>query len=213
MRRASEHAAEGPPSQPVLIVDDDPAFAAMVGEALSRAGFESLHVTTGAEAIELARRERPTAVLLDVLLPGATGYEICRELRDEHGEQLPIVFVSGERTEAADKVAGLLVGGDDYLVKPFDPDELIARVRRLVEKADAAAEPAPAGALLALTPRELEVLGLLAQGLNQPAIAGQLFISPTTVGTHIQRILAKLDVHSRTEAVALAYRERLLEPV
>ena len=80
-------------------------------------------------------------------------------------------------------------------------------------KVGAAPEPSPGGALHALTPRELEVLGLLAQGLNQPAIAGRLFISPTTVGTHIQRILAKLDVHSRAEAVALAYRERLLEPV
>jgi DNA-binding NarL/FixJ family response regulator len=208
----NEHAVEGS-AQPVLIVDDDRMFAAMVADTLCRAGFESRHVPTGNEAIELARRERPTAVILDVLLPGATGYEICRELRDEHGEQLPIVFVSGERTDAADKVAGLLVGGDDYLVKPFDPDELIARVRRLVAKVDAAAESPPAGVLLNLTPRELEVLGLLAQGLNQPAIAGRLFISPTTVGTHIQRILAKLDVHSRAEAVALAYRGRLLEPV
>ena len=116
----NEHAVDGS-AQPVLIVDDDPMFAAMVADALCRAGFESRHVPTGGEAIELARRERPTAVILDVLLPGATGYEICRELRDEHGEQLPIVFVSGERTDAADKVAGLLVGGDDYLVKPFGP--------------------------------------------------------------------------------------------
>ncbi len=199
--------------QTVLIVDDDPIYGAFVSDALSRAGFAGHQVETGAEAIDFAHGERPAAVILDVILPGASGYEICHELREEHGPDLPIVFVSGVRTEPADRVAGLLVGGDDYVVKPFDPDELIARVRRLVATSTAKEnDTLPISGFSDLTNRELEVLRLLAQGLNQGEIAGRLFISPSTVGSHIQRILTKLGVHSRAHAVALAYRERLLEP-
>ena len=150
-------------------------------------------------------------MLLDVILPGGTGYEICRELKDEHGADLPVVFVTGERTESADKVAGFLVGGDDYLVKPVDPDELIARVRRLTTQAEPPSIRAGTQ-LEELTPRESEVLRLLAEGLTAAQIAAKLVISPKTVATHVQRILAKLGVHSRTQAVALAYESGFLAP-
>lgn len=130
-------------------------------------------------------------------------------MRHKHGDDLAIVFVSGDRTDPADRVAGLLVGGDDYLLKPTDPDELIARVRRLLARAAPAAEPAPRNGLSELTRRELEVLRLLADGLDQTAIAEQLVFSRATVATLIQRILRKLDVHSRAQAVALAYQEGL----
>jgi DNA-binding NarL/FixJ family response regulator len=206
----AEHRA-GP--SPVLVVDGDQDYCKFVTEVLQRAGFTTHHVASGEEAVAFARTRRPAAVILDVILPGATGYEICRELREEHGEHLPIVFVSGERTTPADRVVGLLIGGDDYLVKPIDPDELSARLRRLITRATAPrGETGPrAEAFAELTTRESEVLRLLAQGLNQEDIARELDISPATVGTHIQRILTKLDVHSRTQAVALAYKEKLVE--
>ena len=73
-------------------------------------------------------------MILDVRLPDLSGYEVCRELRDRLGASVPVMFVSGERIESFDRVAGLLVGGDDYLVKPFELDELVARARRLVER-------------------------------------------------------------------------------
>ena len=195
--------------QPVLIVDGDEEYCAFVSDHLSRAGYSSRQVSTAADAIALAHRERLAAVLLEVSLPEACGYEVCHELRVEHGDGLPIVFVSGDRTASADRVAGLLVGADDYLLKPTDPDELVARVRRLVARAAAPAEGAPRSGSSELTRRELEVLRLLADGLDQNAIAGKLVISQATVATHIQRILKKLNVHSRTQAVALAYREGL----
>jgi DNA-binding NarL/FixJ family response regulator len=103
-------------------------------------------------------------------------------------------------------VAGLLLGGDDYLVKPFDPDELLARARRLL--------PAPlidGRKAHELTRRELHVLSLLVDGLTQSEIADKLVISPKTVSKHIEHILAKLGVHSRAQAVALAVRGGLLE--
>ena len=113
------------------------------------------------------------------------------------------MFVSGERVEPCDRVAGLLLGADDYVVKPFAPDELIARVRRLVVRS-ASDEP---GALRSkLTRREQEVLQLLASGLTQPEIARELVISSSTVASHIEHILDKLGVHSRAQAVALALR-------
>lgn len=92
----------------------------------------------------MPRRHELALVVLDVNIPGISGYEICRRLRDEFGPALPILFLSGERTESFDKVAGLLVGGDDYLVKPFSPDELVARVQKLAGRAQGQPEPAVA---------------------------------------------------------------------
>ena len=140
-----------------------------------------------------------------------TGYEVCRQLRDAYGESLPVIFTATTRTDSADRVAGLLIGADDYVVRPFAPDELIARVRRALVRVAAAPSPRIVRpSLYGLTARELEVLALLAYGLSQKAIARELFISPQTVATHIQH-LAKLDVHSRAEAVALAHREQLVD--
>jgi len=202
----------GPPV--VLVVDADPGYCKYVTKVLQRAGYSARSVATANDAVAFVRERRPAAVLLEVILPGATGYGVCRELREEHGDQLPIVFVSGECTEPSDRVVGLTIGGDDYLVKPIDPDELTARLRRLISRSHSREHDEPRADTFAdLTTRESEVLRLLAQGLSQESIARELDISHATVGTHIQRVLTKLDVHSRTQAVALAYRERLVETV
>ncbi|HJV29390.1 MAG TPA: response regulator transcription factor [Gaiellaceae bacterium] len=187
----------------VLVVDDDERFRGFVAATLGTAGFESVEAATGPEALACADSEPFDVVLLDVLLPGISGYEVCRMLRDRFGESLPILFVSGVRTEAIDRVAGLLVGGDDYLVKPFAPDELVARVCALLRRRERAR--APIGNGWGLTPRETEVLGLLASGLGQAEIASRLVISPKTVGTHIEHILSKTGARSRAQAVALAH--------
>src|SRR5262249_54045999 len=114
----------------------------------------------------------------------------------------------GERTEALDRAAGLLIGADDYLTKPVDPAELIARISRLVDRPRSnGGSSSSNGKLDALTKRESEVLDLLAEGLRQEEIADRLVISPKTVATHIQRILNKLEVRSRAQAVALALRD------
>jgi DNA-binding NarL/FixJ family response regulator len=159
--------------------------------------------------MDLARRHPPRLVLLDIRLPGISGYEVCRELRDEFGNGLAIVFLSGERTEGFDLAAGLLVGADDYVVKPFSPDELLARVRLRLPPSS----PAPEDDSVApsdLTRREQQVLTLLSEGLSQKEIASELVISPKTVAAHVQHILGKLSVHSRAQAVAQAYRRGLL---
>jgi DNA-binding NarL/FixJ family response regulator len=204
-------AAEGPLDTDcgaLLIVDDDAAFREFVSSLLDRMGHPIVEATDGDEALDAALAERPSLVVLDIDLPGASGYEICRALRDVYGEDLPIIFVSGRRTEQLDLVAGLLIGADDYLVKPFDGAELLARVRRHLSRAPRSPN-GDAGARL--TPREQEILDLLAAGLDQREIAERLVISPKTVGTHIQRILGKLGVRSRAQAVAYAHRHGLVD--
>jgi DNA-binding NarL/FixJ family response regulator len=193
-------------SAPILIVDDDDDFREALKGILERAGFTVAEANRGQDGLQLARSELPRLVILDVCLPDLSGYEICRQLKDRFGDSMAVLFVSGLRTESFDRVAGLLIGADDYLGKPFAADELLARVRRLVR------HTVPIAASLAskLTPRELEVLRMLADGLGQDDIARDLFISPKTVSTHIEHILQKLGVRTRAQAVALAYREDLL---
>jgi DNA-binding NarL/FixJ family response regulator len=187
-----------------VIADGDESCRALASKALRRAGYETVEVETGDEALAAARVEGISLLLIEVDLPDMTGYEVCRELRDDGGPDLPIFFVSGTRTESRDRVAGLLLGADDFLVKPFDPDELVARVRRFVVRQSVQRREEAADAPR-LTHREREILALLAEGQDQTKIAQQLSISPKTVATHIQNLLGKLKAHSRAELVARAY--------
>jgi DNA-binding NarL/FixJ family response regulator len=189
----------------ILVVDEDDDLRNVVSQALAPLGRTVRSAATAAEAMAAVRRERPSLVLLDIRLPDLSGYVVCRQLRDEFGDELAIVFLSGCRTEDFDRAAGLMLGADDYLVKPFAMGELLARVRRAIGRSS----PQEAAPDASLTPREREVLRLLAEGLSQALIAQRLVISPNTVAKHIQRILTKLNLHSRAEAVAFANRHRL----
>ena len=196
------------PRGAILVVEDDADIRSLLSTVLTGAGFAVNTVASGEAAVELMRREQPLLVLLDIRLPGLSGYEVCRWLRERFRDVVPIVFMSAERKESFDRAAGLMLGADDYLMKPFLNEELLARIRGLLRRT------VPTPRLLAenLTARELEVLRLLAGGLTQADIANQLLISGKTVGTHIEHILMKLDVPSRAQAVAVAYRENLVEP-
>ena len=198
----------GPARQrPILIVEDDIETRALIRIVLEDAGYATREVERGEHVMDAARLERPQLVVLDVHLPGMSGYEVCRQLRAAFGDDPPILFVSGERTQPYDRVAGLLIGGDDYLAKPFATDELLARVRLLVRRAGIAR-----GLAQKLSARELEVLRLLALGFGVKDIADRLVISAKTVGTHVEHIFLKLGVQSRAQAVAVAYRESLVDP-
>ena len=198
----------------IFVVDDDPRFRALVRDLLEQAGYRVLALDDGAAAVEAAAAERPVVVVLDVNLPRLNGYEVCQRLRERLDRDLGIIFVSGDRTESFDRTAGLLLGADDYLAKPFDPSELLARVRRFSRRqaeggnGNGNGAQAPPSRLDALTVREREVLLLLADGVAPDEIADRLVISPKTVATHIQHVLAKLGVGSRVQAVALALHER-----
>ena len=191
----------------ILVVDDDPDFSHFVADTLASAGFVVVEASDADAAVAAARDQRPDAAVLDVVLPGVSGFGLCRELRDQFGEGLPVLFVSGERTDPVDRATGILVGGDDYLVKPVHPDELVARLRRILERAHA---HGPASAPTELTEREIEVLQLVAEGASAADVASSLVISQKTVSSHMQRIFMKLDVHTRAQAVAVAYAVGLI---
>ena len=175
----------------VLVVDDDADFVEIATRILSQSGYDTIEAATGADAIEIARRRRPQLIVLDVRLRGSlSGHEVCRTLKDELRPEPAILFVSGARTESYDRVGGLLVGADDYIVKPFAADELLARVRALLRRT----APARPAAEAPLTATELEVLRLLKDGLSQADIARKLEVTPSTAQERIEQIFEKLGV-------------------
>jgi DNA-binding NarL/FixJ family response regulator len=190
---------------PIVVVDDDPGVRALVVALLAGAGYETREAGTGTAALASIGADTG-AVVLDVVLPDISGFEVCRRVRAELGDRVPILFVSGERTDGFERVAGLRLGADDYVLKPFDPDELLARVNALVRRAQRTRRSSP------LTDRESQVLALLADGLADAEIASRLVISRKTVGTHLARIYEKLGVRSRAQAVGHAFRSGLLRP-
>src|SRR5262245_35442045 len=108
---------------PILVVDDDDRFRSFVATTLSSAGFAAREAASGESALALVRADPPALVLLDICLPTLSGFELCRQLRDRFGQELPIICVSGTKTDLLDRTAGLLIGSDDYLIKPVDPNE------------------------------------------------------------------------------------------
>ena len=157
----------------VLVVDDDPRILSMMRRVLEVDGYVVAVAPDGAEAMDILRSDDTDLVILDVMLPGSDGFEVCRMIRRESG--VPILMLTA-RDEPIDKVTGLDVGADDYVVKPFNPDELLARVRALlrrlqprqvevlrfqdVEVVPSAREASRDGERLELTAREFELLEL-----------------------------------------------------
>jgi two-component system response regulator RegX3 len=122
----------------ILLVEDEPAIAEPLAETLSREGFELQVVGTAADALEAAGRVRPDLILLDLMLPDGSGFDVCREVRRE--SQVPIIMLTA-RGEETDRIIGLELGADDYVVKPFSAREVIARVRAVLRRVAAAPRP------------------------------------------------------------------------
>jgi len=199
----------------VLVVDDDPSLGEMLGIVLRQEGFEPVFVRSGDQAIAAFHQAKPDLVLLDLMLPGKDGLEICRELRLESG--VPIVMLTA-KTDTVDVVLGLESGADDYIVKPFKSKELVARVRARLRRTD---EPAPemlqigdvsidvaghsvkrSGETLSLTPLEFDLLVALARKPRQvftrevllEQVWGYRHAADTRlVNVHVQRLRAKIE--------------------
>ena len=122
----------------VLIVEDESSITEPLAESLGRDGFETKVAATAAEALELASRIQPDLVLLDVMLPDGSGFDVCRELRQR--SQVPIIMLTA-RGEEADRVVGLELGADDYIVKPFSAREVGARIRAVLRRTDSPSRP------------------------------------------------------------------------
>ena len=197
------------PGDIVLIADADESSRSLLSGVLRNAGYETLEAETGDEGLELARATPPGAAILEIPLPGLSGYELCAALKVEFGPAMPVIFLTGTRTEPYDRVAGLLLGADDYVTKPYVAGELLVRLRNLLHRR---ADPDASRFARRLTKREHEVLVLMAEGLQHDEIAQRLFISPKTVATHVEHILRKLGARGRAQAIAIAYHHRILQP-
>ncbi len=122
----------------ILLVEDETSITEPLAEALGREGFDTTVAATAAEALEVAGRNQPDLVLLDVMLPDGSGFDVCRELRQR--SQVPIIMLTA-RGEEADRVVGLELGADDYIVKPFSAREVAARIRAVLRRVDAPTQP------------------------------------------------------------------------
>jgi len=212
----------------VLVVDDDQALAEMLGIVLRKEGLEVAHCADGGRAVALFREFRPDLVLLDVMLPTLNGVEVCRHLRAESG--VPIVMLTA-RTDTKDVVAGLEAGADDYVVKPFKPQELLARIRARLRRSDRR-EPSQLavgdltidvaghtvkreGAELPLTPLEFDLLVALASRPNHvfdresllEKVWGYRHAGDTRlVNVHVQRLRAKIEKDPENPQIVLTVR-------
>jgi DNA-binding NarL/FixJ family response regulator len=197
----------------ILVVDCDKTTQALVGAQAERLGFACSAVDSSEAALAAAEKDEPALAVIAVELPGLNGLGLLHALHERFAT-LPIILTSSKYADPVGRAAGLMLGADDYLVKPLDPAELAARMLRSLRRShrpggrDLPADPSSDSG--DLSRREHEILLLLAEGKSEAEIAAALVLSPKTVATHIQNTLRKLGVHSRTQAVAAAYRDGLV---
>ncbi|WP_298747727.1 MtrAB system response regulator MtrA [uncultured Serinicoccus sp.] len=212
----------------VLVVDDDQALAEMLGIVLRKEGYEVASCADGGRAMPMFREFRPDLVLLDVMLPSKDGIEVCRELRAESG--IPVVMLTA-RTDTKDVVLGLEAGADDYVVKPFKPQELLARIRarlRRTESGDdtrlqvgdvqidvAGHEVTRAGEQIPLTPLEFDLLVALAskptQVFDRESLLEQVWGyrhagDTRLVNVHVQRLRSKIEKDPENPQIVVTVR-------
>jgi DNA-binding NarL/FixJ family response regulator len=197
----------------IVVIDPDEQTRAAARAVAALGGCDVVAFDDGTTMKDIAAARLLLAVVEVELAGDRSGLELLGWLHDHFGTELPVILVSRTRNAPADRVAGLLLGADDYVLKPFDSDEFRARMHRSLRRSRPP-EATVGGHTedLQLSGRERQILCLLAAGQNQADIAAQLFISPKTVGTHIQHLLTKLNVRSRAEAVAAAYRIGIAAP-
>ncbi len=204
----------------VLVVDDEPTIGEVVLRYLERAGYEARVAATGKDALSSAAARSPDVVVLDLMLPDLDGLEVMRRLRREGRERTAIILLTA-RGEESDRITGLRLGADDYVVKPFSPAELIARVEAVLRRLEPSGEREQPlrfdgleidpegrrvvleGRPVELTPREFELLLFLARHPGSAFTREQLmsrvwqfsfYIDTSTVTVHIRRLRAKLEL-------------------
>jgi DNA-binding NarL/FixJ family response regulator len=197
----------------ILVVDSEQAVLSLVAEQVARLGLNCIAADSSEAALTAVENAEPALAVIAVELPGLNGLALLQALH-ERFESLPVILTSSKHVDSVGRAAGLMLGADDYLVKPLDPAELAARMRRSLGRSHRSVSNIPpdqASQTDDLSRREREILLLLAEGMTEMEIATALVLSPKTIATHIQNVLRKLGVHSRTQAVAAAYREGLVE--
>jgi two-component system phosphate regulon response regulator PhoB len=209
-----------PSTERILVVDDEPEIVALVTYNLAKVGYRVATAATGQEALDLARRERPSLIVLDLMLPGLSGFDVLEQLRSDEATRDIAVLMLTARREEPDRIRGLSLGADEYLTKPFSPAELVLRVGAILRRTGSAA-PANADTIamgplhidraamavtvdgldVELTPTEFKLLLTLVERRGRVQGRGLLLetvwdaapdIQTRTVDMHVQRLRTKL---------------------
>jgi phosphate regulon transcriptional regulator PhoB len=214
------------PGKKILVVEDEPDIRKLIHYNLAQENYQVIEAEDGEKALRLLQRDKPSLIVLDLLLPGMSGLELCRALRERaETARLPILMLTAKASEA-DRVVGLELGADDYLTKPFSPREMVARVKALLRRSEmhAAVSPDEAydrgplkinfatyeaqvkGKPVRLTVKEFELLRVLVQNPNRVltrdqlldlAWGGETFVTQRTVDVHIRRLRKAIGANDR----------------
>jgi DNA-binding response OmpR family regulator len=223
----------------VMVVEDDPDIAALMGRYLEKAGFTADLIASGRQALTAIRAQRPDALVLDLMLPGIDGLEVCRIIRSNPSiAAVPIIMVTA-KAEESDRIVGLELGADDYLTKPFSPNELVARVRALLRRSTREAPPGSRqqyggividrerhlvsvdGAPVQLTAKEFLLLDYLVQHPGR-VLSRDLLLSDVwgyrytggtrTVDVHVRRLREKVPPLGEALVTIKQFGYKLLDP-
>ncbi len=194
----------------LLLIDDDPNLILLVKDYLEFRGYEVVTAENGREALEVLEKQTPDMIICDVMMPEMDGYSLVSAIRsDSKTSWIPVLFLSA-KGQSQDRVKGLNIGADVYMVKPFEPEELVAQVEsslkqasRLIQHKDSkGGEGSPKIQVpfdVELTPTELRVVQFVARGMANREIAQELNVSQRTIESHVSNMLGKTGLHNRTE--------------
>ena len=193
----------------LLLIDDDPNLILLVKDYLEFRGYKVTTAGNGREALDVLDKETPDMIICDVMMPEMDGYAFVKQVRENSKTNwIPILFLSA-KGQSQDRVKGLNTGADVYMVKPFEPEELVAQVEsslkqasRLIQHQNKGGSAAPTIQVpfdVELTPTELRVVQFVARGMANREIADELKVSQRTIESHVSNMLGKTGLHNRTE--------------
>lgn len=203
----------------LLLIDDDPNLILLVKDYLEFRGYEVITAGNGREALEVLEQEMPDMIICDVMMPEMDGIAFVQHVReDPRTNWIPVLFLSA-KGQSQDRVKGLNTGADVYMVKPFEPEELVAQVesslkqsRRLLDRPAKGAETGPkihVPPTVELTPTELKVVQYVSQGMANREIAEEMNVSQRTIESHVSNMLGKTGLHNRTELARWAIESNM----
>jgi len=204
----------------LLLIDDDPNLILLVKDYLEFRGYEVVTAENGREALEILEQDIPDMIICDVMMPEMDGYSLVKHVReDPRTNWVPVLFLSA-KGQSQDRVKGLNTGADVYMVKPFEPEELVAQVESSLKQAARISER-PGGKVaesgpkiqvpfdVELTPTELKVVQFVARGMANREIADELNVSQRTIESHVSNMLGKTGLHNRTELARWAIENNM----
>jgi DNA-binding NarL/FixJ family response regulator len=205
----------------LLLIDDDPNLVLLVQDYLELRGYIVITAKNGRDALKILEKDIPNLIICDVMMPEMDGYAFVKKVRDNpQTNWLPILFLSA-KGQIQDRVAGLSKGADVYMVKPFEPDELVAQIEASLNQSlrmRQAQNPDLGSAVsvqvpfdVELTPTEQRVISMVAKGMANKEIAENLSVSQRTVESHVSNMLGKTGLHNRTELARWAIEQRMIK--